>query len=376
MKIYIIAGEASGDLHASNLMREMNAANDNLQFRAWGGDLMMEQGAKLVKHYRELAFMGFVEVAKNLRTILRNISLCKEDILSYKPDALILVDYPGFNLRIAEWAKKQNIRVFFYISPTVWAWKENRVEIIKQAVERMYVILPFEKDFYAKKNCEVEFHGHPLLDAVSQEIKNFGTREDFVMSNRLDDRPIIAVMSGSRHQEIKIMLPIIAQVMDKFPQFQFVIAGAPGQTEQVYAQELNGRKVKILFGKTYELLHFAHAGIIKSGTSTLEAALLNLPEVVVYKGGKISFTIARWVVQGRVKFISLVNLIFGTELVRELIQDDMSVDKIAEELKEITGTGEKRKIILSGYDELRKSLGGEGASKRVALSILEKLKNK
>jgi lipid-A-disaccharide synthase len=374
LKLYVIAGEASGDLHASNLMREMNALQKNIQYRCWGGDLMMEQGANLVKHYRELAFMGFVEVAKNLRTILRNIAFCKEDILAYNPDALILVDYPGFNLRIAEWAKKQNIRVFFYISPTVWAWKENRVDIIKRAVERMYVILPFEKEFYAKHQCEVEFHGHPLLDAIENEKKNFGSKTDFLIENRLDERPLIAVMSGSRHQEIKIMLPVIAKVMDSFPQFQFVIAGAPGQTEAVYAQELEGRNVKILFGKTYELLHHAYAGIIKSGTSTLEMALFRVPQVVVYKGGKISFTIAKWVVQGRVKFISLVNLIFGKEMVRELIQDEMTSEKISEELNRITKDSPYRSAMLNNYNSLIQQLGGSGASARVAASIMDRLR--
>ncbi len=300
MKYYVIAGEQSGDLHASNMMRELLNIDSSIDFRFWGGDLMEKvTHVKPVKHIRDLAFMGFVEVAKNIRTIFKNIAFCKEDILNYKPDVLILVDYPGFNLRIADWAKQQGIRVLYYISPTIWAWKENRVEIVKRACEKMFVILPFEVAVYQKHNYKADYVGHPLLDAIEQEKSTLPSLENFKKANNLDDRPIIAVLPGSRKQEIDRMFSIMLETVDVFKDYQFVIAGTTNLPKEAYQPALD-KKIKVVFNQTYALMHNAHAGVIKSGTSTLESALFRLPQVVCYKGGTVSYSIARMVVGDRV----------------------------------------------------------------------------
>ena len=284
MKYYIIAGEASGDLHAANLLREINLRDPKAEIRAWGGDLMQAQGATIVKHYRELAFMGFVEVAANLRTIFRNLDLCKSDIQQWKPDCVILVDYPGFNLRIAPFVHELGIPVFYYISPQIWAWKTSRVHKIKETCTKVFCILPFEKDFYAKYDYNADFVGHPLLDAVARFENEKAVEED--------GRKIIAVLPGSRKMELrKILLPMI-EVSKNFPQYRFVIGGAPGQQRSFYEEVMQGEKMEIVFGKTYALLNQAYAGLIKSGTATLEAALFNLPQVVCYKANAISVFIA------------------------------------------------------------------------------------
>ena len=365
MKYYILAGEPSGDLHASNLMKELLLIDNTIQFQFWGGDLM-EQVAKQKprKHIKDLAFMGFVEVLKNIRTIFRNIKFCKQDILRFKPDVLVLVDYPGFNLRIADWAKQQGIRVIYYISPTIWAWKENRVEIVKRSIEKMFVILPFEVAVYKKHNYDADYVGHPLLDAIEQEKSKLPNREDFTLENKLGDKPIIAVLPGSRKQEIERMLSIMLNVVGDFQEYQFVIAGTTNLPKEAYNNAIQ-MGIKVVFNQTYELMQHAHAGIIKSGTSTLESALFRLPQVVCYKGGAVSYAIARLVVGNRVKYISLPNLILDRPVVKELIQSELTASNLKNELKSILA-GKKREEMLGNYDELIQLLGNSGASKKVA----------
>lgn len=357
MKYYIIAGEASGDLHASNLMKELKIIDKNAHFRYWGGDLMKKQGGELVKHYRDLAFMGFTEVLMNIRTIFRNIDLCKKDILENKPDVLILVDYPGFNLRIAAFAKEQGIRVYYYISPQVWAWKQSRVHKIKTIVDKMFVILPFEEEFYNHFNYKVDFVGHPLLDAVENFSKEKNTLE-------LESaKPIIAVLPGSRKQEISTMLPLMLKMQDQYPTYQFIIAGAPSQNKEFYQTFMKKQNIKIVFNQTYQLLQIAEAALVTSGTATLETALFGVPEVVCYKGGAISYSIARQLV--KVKYISLVNLIMDKEIVKELIQNDLTETNLKIELDKLL-LKETRNKMLSDYADLKLKLGGAGASKKTA----------
>jgi lipid-A-disaccharide synthase len=370
MKYYIIAGEASGDLHASNLMKEMKQLDPSADFRCWGGDLMQNQGAHLVKHYRELAFMGFAEVIANLPTIFRNIKLCKADILGYKPDAVILVDYPGFNLRIAEFAKKAGFRVFYYISPQVWAWKKNRVFKVKKFIDKMFVILPFEKNFYSGYDVDVEFVGHPLLDMIDNLPTNDETK--FHRDHKLTDLPIIALLPGSRKQEIRKMLSIMLSVVDDFPAYQFVIAGAPSIEADFYLRIIRNANVKLVQGKTHNLLQNSYAAIVTSGTATLETALFEVPEVVCYKGGFISYQIAKRVIdQNIIKFISLVNLIMDKEVVKELIQNDLDTKNLKTELNRITEDVSYREALSANYKILKQKLGGGGASAKTAKQIME-----
>lgn len=357
MKYYIIAGEASGDLHASNLLKEIRKNDAGAEFRGFGGDLMQEEGTHLVRHYRDLAFMGFIEVIANLRTILKNIDACKADIQQWKPDALILVDYPGFNLRIAPFAKEMGIPVFYYISPQIWAWKQSRVHKIASSTDKVFCILPFEKDFYKGFGYDVEFVGHPLLDALDQPSKELALPSD--------GRKIIAVLPGSRKQEIRTMLPEMMKVVKEFPEYRFVIAGAPSQPEAFYKDILGSSGIEIVFGQTYPLLKNSHAAVVTSGTATLETALHDVPEVVCYKGSMISYYIAKQLV--KVKYISLVNLIMDKEIVRELIQDEMNARLITEELRKLLGEG--REQMMQQYAELKTKLGGKGASARTAEHI-------
>jgi lipid-A-disaccharide synthase len=368
VKYYIIAGEASGDLHGSNLMKELKKLDENSDFRFWGGDLMQKQGGTLVKHYRDLAFMGFSEVILNLKTILGNIKFCKKDIESFQPDCVILIDYPGFNLRIAEFVHRLGIKVFYYISPQIWAWKTGRVHSIKKFVDQMFVILPFEKDFYSKYDYSVDFVGHPLLDAL-KDLADLDS-EKFKQENQLDNRKIIALLPGSRKQEIKVKLPLMLSIAKDFPDYQFVIAGAPSQEEEFYKKTAQD-DVKIVFGKTYDLIRSAEAALVTSGTATLETALLNTPEVVCYKGSRISYEIGKRVVK-YVKFISLVNLIMDKEVVKELIQNDLTPKKLQSELTQILNEP-KRSQILEEYKKLRQKLGGAGASQRTAEQIFAQL---
>jgi len=365
MKYYIIAGEASGDLHGSNLIRALQVEDTDSQFRVWGGDKMQATGAQLVKHYKELAFMGFVEVAKNIRTISKNFSSCKNDIAKYQPDVLILIDYSGFNLRIAKWAKTAGFKIFYYISPQVWASRSGRVQKIKRDVDRMFVILPFEEKFYQQYNYKVDFVGHPLLDVIHQ-YKN-KPQENSTLSNL--KKPIIALLPGSRKQEINHMLPTMLAMTTRFPDYHFVIAGAPSQSLSFYedfrqiAQEAFEGQIQIVTNQTYELLNLAKAAIVTSGTATLEAALFKVPEVVCYKGNPISYWIAKQII--KVKYISLVNLILDRPLVKELIQDDFTGEKLEASVVELFDESRKRKI-LEGYEKLQQILGNEGASKRAA----------
>ncbi|MDY0932232.1 lipid-A-disaccharide synthase [Chryseobacterium sp. CFBP8996] len=365
MKYYIIAGEASGDLHGSNLMKALKEKDSNAEFRFWGGDLMQKQGGTLVKHYRDLAFMGFLEVAMNLRTILNNIKICKEDIKNNQPDVLILVDYPGFNLRIAKFAKERGIKVVYYISPQLWAWKEGRVEIIKKYVDEMMVILPFEEDFYHKHGVKSHFVGHPLLDAIStlQDI----SVDDFKTENGLNEKEIIALLPGSRKQEVEKMLEIMLSVRPHFENYQFVIAGAPSLEKEFY-QKYVDENVHFVSNKTYDLLRCSKAALVTSGTATLETALLNIPEVVCYRGSKISYAIAKRLVKN-IKYISLVNLIMDREVVKELIQSELNTKNLVKELNFIID-GEKRSEMLQDFKLLREKLGGKGASENAADIIL------
>jgi lipid-A-disaccharide synthase len=366
MKYYLIAGEASGDLHASNLMKAIVAEDSDAGFRVWGGDMMEAAGGELVKHYRDLAFMGFVEVVKNLPAILRNIRLCKEDILQYAPDALVLIDYPGFNLRIAKWAARRGIRVFYYISPQLWAWHASRVKIVQASIERMFCILPFEPEFYARYGYEVSYVGHPLLDVLAP-----GPDPDFRARNGLPDAPLIALLPGSRKQEISRMLGVMLDAIDLLPEkFHFVIAAAPAIEPTFYEEIMQHRRerVSIVYRQTYALLQEATAAAVTSGTATLEAALFNTPQVVCYRGGFLSYQIARRLV--RIPFISLVNLIAGKEVVRELIQDDLQPQTLAETLLPLLSPTPQRQQMLEDYRALREALGGPGASRRVASEMV------
>lgn len=366
MKYYIIAGEASGDLHGSNLIKALRKEDSSAEIHFWGGELMLEAGGVLVKHYRELAFMGFAEVLFNLKTILNNISFCKNDILQFNPDVIIFIDYPGFNMRIAEWAKKKGIPTHYYISPQIWAWKENRIKAIKRDFDKLYVILPFEKDFYEKKHhFPVEFVGHPLIDAIHQREKV--NPENFKKEFQLDERPIIALLPGSRKQEISKLLNEMLAVIIDFPAYQFVIAGAPGQDDSFYTQFLKNHSVKFISNRTYDLLSVAHAALVTSGTATLETALFKVPEVVCYKGNWISYQIAKRVLT--LKYISLVNLIMDEEVVKELIQGECNANRIKKELTAILNPSH-REHLLQKYDLLEQKLGGEGASEKVAKLIV------
>ncbi len=366
MKYYLIAGEASGDLHGSNLMKAILEKDPKAEFRFFGGDLMQAVGGHLSKHYKDMSFMGFAEVVANLPTILGNFKDCKKDIKAYHPDVVIFIDFPGFNLRLAKYVKSLGIKTIYYISPQLWAWKEGRIKVIKKYIDKMLVILPFEKNWYAERDYAVEFVGHPLLDAISDY--EFKPKDFFLQDNRLENKPIIALLPGSRKQEIDKKLPIMAATAASFPEFQFIIAGAPGQSESIYQDYLN-EQVGIVFNQTYNLLHHADAALVTSGTATLETALLNCPEVVCYKGSWISYQIGKRLVKG-IEYISLVNLIMQKELVKELIQNDLTVENATQELSSILKE-DNRAVVLEGYKELKQKLGGKGASQRAALEVLK-----
>ncbi len=367
MKYYIIAGEASGDLHGSNLMKELKQLDSNAQFRCWGGDKMEAAGATLAKHYRDLAFMGFIEVIKNLHTIFKNLAFCRKDLAAYQPDVLILVDYPGFNLRMAEWAKQQGIKVIYYISPQVWAWKENRVKAIKKNVGKMLVILPFEKAFYKKWNYEVEYVGHPLVEVIS----NFIPEEPLFKNKK-----IIAMLPGSRKQEILIKLPIMLEASRNFPDHHFVVAKAPGVEENFYNELLAPyANVSSVVNKTYQLLSEASAALVTSGTATLETALFNVPEVICYKGSPVSYRIAKRLV--KIKYICLVNLIMDKEVVKELIQEELTAANITSELNELLSNISRQRQLQEDYGALKNLLSqGGNASANAAKSIVGYLTKK
>ena len=369
MKYYIIAGEASGDLHGSNLMKSLYKEDPNAEIRFWGGDLMQSVGGTLVKHYRDLSFMGFLEVALNLKTILNNIKICKKDILEFQPDVLVFIDYPGFNMRIAKWAKKLGMKTHYYISPQIWAWKENRIKDIKRDIDKMYVILPFEKDFYENKHhYEVEFVGHPLIDAIQNRTPTNDI--EFRKENNLSDKPIIAILPGSRKQEITKMLSVMLSVAADFPDYQFVIAGAPSQEYSFYSTFLISNNCHFISNKTYDLLSVSYAALVTSGTATLETALFKVPEVVCYKGSWLSYQIAKRIVT--LKYISLVNLIMDKEVVTELIQEKCNTNSIKIELQKLLDSKYRNKV-LENYNALELKLGGIGASQKTAKLIVNNL---
>ncbi len=366
MKYYVIAGEASGDLHGSNLLKELHKSDADATVRCWGGDKMEAAGAVLVKHYRDLAFMGFAEVIKNLPAIFRNLAFCKKDILHFKPDVLILIDYPGFNLRIAKWAHRKNIKVVYYISPQIWAWKESRVHAIKRDVHRMLVILPFEEDFYKKHEYKVDYVGHPLAEVIA-DWQN--AHPDIPKEN------IIALLPGSRQQEIQKKLPIMLQVAAYFPDYRFIVAKAPGVTDSFYESMLqpfiNAESVS---NKTYELLAKSKAALVTSGTATLETALFAVPEIICYKAGNVSYQIAKRLI--KIKFISLVNLIMNKEVVKELIQDELNPENLVTELQKLLTDKEKATKLQEEYAELKKLLTAGGhASANAAKKIVDFIKN-
>ena len=374
MRYFVIAGEASGDLHGAYLVEQIRLADKDAEIEGWGGDLMKSQGVRIHKHIRDLAFMGFVDVAKNLSTIFANIKLVKQQIAGYKPDALLLVDYPGFNFRIAKWAKKQGFKVLYFISPNVWAWKSNRVYKVRDNTDRMYTILPFEKAFYAKYGIDVEYFGHPLVDVVgAYKAKSI---DDFRKEHNLPDKPIIATMAGSRRQEISRMLPVMLEVAKSFPQYEFLITGAPAIDRSFYEQFLVNKpdNVELLFNSTYEILAHSDAGLVTSGTATLEAALFGVPQVVCYKSDAFSVFIARQVSRfSGVKYISLVNLILDKPSVRELIQDDLTVQNATEELANIVKGGVRRASIDADYAELSGKVGERGVYRRIAEDMIRRI---
>ncbi|HET6558944.1 MAG TPA: lipid-A-disaccharide synthase [Prolixibacteraceae bacterium] len=372
MKYYILAGEASGDLHASNLIREISSLDPGAQFRGFGGDLMEGAGMTVLKHYRDMAFMGLVPVIMNIRTIKKNFRFCEQDLLAFQPDVLILVDYPGFNLRMAKFAKANGIRTFYYISPKIWAWKQKRVHRVKAYVDEMFTILPFESDFYARFDYKVNYVGNPLLDAILQK-KTEPDYPRFFADNKLSDKPILALLPGSRKGEISVLLPAMLEAASRFPQFQCVIAGAPNMGQQFYDPFMKAHSAPILWGKTYEILIHSRAAIVSSGTATLETAILNVPQVVVYqmtpnwlfKYLKKYFLKTRWV--------SLVNIILNKEAVTELIQSDFTLENMIKEMNKIVNDPQNEARMLADYRKMMTLLGSEGASKKAAQLMVSKL---
>ncbi len=373
MKYFIVAGEQSGDLHGSNLVRELVACDNNAEVKCWGGDLMESAGAEVLMHYQRTAFMGFVEVARNLRKIRNFLVLCRDQITRFNPDVVILIDYPGFNFRIAEFAKKSGFRVFYYISPKLWAWKEGRVEKVRKYVDRMYIIFPFEVDFYKKHGIAVEYRGNPLLDETEKKLAAFGSREDVRKSLGLDNKPVIALLAGSRRSEVRNILPPMLKAVRHFPGYQFVLAGVRNLPDELYQKYIGDYPVKLVKDKTYEILYISEAALVKSGTATLETALLGIPEIVCFKGDGVSMIIA-WIVI-KVKYISLVNLIAGYEAVKELIQFSLNEKRLVSELKAILPGGSGRKKIFDDYRKIREILGPAGASRRVADDMVKVLRH-
>jgi lipid-A-disaccharide synthase len=372
MRYFIIAGEQSGDLHGSNLVRGLLEADRNAEIFCWGGDLMESAGATLLVHYRKMAFMGFVTVIKNLGAITKNIALCKQHISEYKPDVIIFIDYPGFNLRIAKFAKKAGFKTFYYISPKLWAWNENRVKKIKKHVDRMYIIFPFEVDFYKKHNIVVEYLGNPLVDETDKKISLFPAKSDICKYIGIEEKPVIAFLAGSRRHEIELILPEMIKLVSHFPGYQFVLAGVKNIPDELYNKIIGNEPVKLIKERTYEILYVARAALVTSGTATLEAALTGTPQVVCYKGDFFSMLIAWMVI--KVKYISLVNLIMGFEVVKELVQYDLNKNNLLSELNAILPGGAKREKILSDYVILKDKLGPAGASGRIARKIVAELK--
>ncbi len=368
MKYYIIAGEASGDMYAADMMRELKKLDQSANFRFWGGNLMSAQAGSLpVKHYKDLAFMGFLEVLLNVRTILKNFSFCQHDLLAYNPDVLILVDYPGFNLKMSAFAKKHGIKTYYYIAPTLWAWNEGRIKKIKKYIDKLFVILPFEKEYYKKFDYVVDYIGYPLLDTIENETLKNESQKSFFKRNNLPEKPIIALLPGSRKQEISKILPVMLSVAHDFSEYQFVIAGVTTLPKELYEIQMgNYSNVSLLFNQTFEILKFADAALVKSGTSTMETALFNVPQVVCYKTSFITYFLAR--LFANVKYIGMVNLIMDKPVAKELIQGEFNNKNLKVELNNILD-GANKKRIFEDYNGLREKLGGSGASERLARLI-------
>ncbi len=374
MKYFLIAGEASGDLHASNLMAEIKNEDPNATFQFFGGNLMQAQGGTCLKHYSEMAYMGIIPVLMNLNKINKNLSLCKKALLDFQPDVVIMVDYPGFNLRIAEFANNKGIRTAYYISPKIWAWKTRRVHKIKKFVDRMYTIFPFETGFYQKYNYKVEYVGNPVFDSIQNTPNPWKTKKEFHSANQLPNKPIIALLAGSRKDEIKRLLPEMLNVIDNFKEYQFIIAGAPNIDLQFYKQ-YNTTKTPVIYNNTYNILRFSEAAIVASGTATLETAILNIPQVVVYKMamGWLMSKLKPYVI--KTKFFSLVNLVGEKEIVKELFHTEVNKQTITQELNNILHTSSYRNTILTGYAEIDKKLKTSGASKVAASKLNSWLKS-
>ncbi len=374
MKYYIIAGEASGDLHGSNLMKGILKADPEAKFRFWGGDKMAEVGGRenLAKHYKQTSFFGVSEVLRNLRTIFSQLSECKRDLMAFQPDVLISIDYPGFNFKMAKFAHSQGIRTFYYISPKVWAWKERRVERIRKYVDKLFIIFPFEVEYFKGKGIEAIYEGNPLVDSIAQRLRTIAPREEFLAENGLDSRPLVALLAGSRKSEIQRNMGFMIALSKVHPEWQFAVAGVSWIDEELYKVAIEGSSVKVLTDKTYELLKYADAAVVCSGTATLETALIGTPEVVCYRMDEFSYRVARAFV--KIGFISLVNIIMGKEVVRELIQHDMTVENASEELQAIMKGGSKHSKMMADYASLGAIVGGEGASDRFAARMVELLK--
>ena len=376
MKYYLVAGEASGDLHGSNLMKQLKIADNNAGFRFFGGDLMQAEGGVLVKHYREMAFMGILNVLLNIRTIKKNMHICEKDILDYQPDVLILIDYPGFNLRMAEFAHKHNIRVFYYIAPKVWAWKEYRVKKIEAFVDELFTILPFETNYFQKHGITPHYVGNPLLDAITS-FREKAIKTGFKIENKLDERPVVALLSGSRTQEIKNTLPVMVQAVKGQPEFQFVVAGVTTVDRQIYENILRGTDIKLIFNQTYELLDCAYAALVASGTATLETALFKVPQAVLYRveGGWLTQLIMKNFVL-TVEWASLPNLILNKPALREFIQLDMTIKNVKQELENLLFNLEYRNVMMADYSDLELIMGTPGTSEKAARKMLDLLLKK
>lgn len=373
MRYYMIVGEASGDMHAANLMKSLQRHDANAVFCGFGGDLMQNEGLQLIKHYQDMAFMGFTAVLLNLRAIFKNLALCRKEILKFQPDVVILVDYPGFNLRMAKWLKQQKIKTFYYISPQIWAWNQKRGKKIKQLIDKMFCILPFEKEFYKKFDYDVDYVGHPLLDSLKNEPKSFDI-ETFKRKHHLDNRPIIALLPGSRKQEIKKILPLMGSVIKRFPNHQFVIGGVVQFPPEFYNKMIYNQDVKLIYNDTRNLLRSAQAALVTSGTASLETALLKVPEIICYKGSLLNYMIAKRLI--RVKYIGLPNLIMDKQIIKELIQNDLTEKNIQKELDLLLNNPEKRQQILSDESALIEVLGCGNASETTATLMINALSQK
>ena len=381
MKYYIIAGEASGDLHGSNLMKGIYAEDPQAEIRFWGGDLMAQVGGELVRHYKEGAVMGFVEVLAKAGKLLRNVKFCKEDILAWKPDVVILIDYPGFNFKIAEFAHKAGFKVFYYIAPKVWASRESRIKKLKAYVDKLFIVFPFEKAYFDAKGVEYIYKGNPLVDAVGGSPAMLESRQDFLERAGLDDKPIIAMLAGSRIGEISTMMPVLTEFagkmhsLAKYSGYQFLIAGAPSRTMKDYEPWLtreNKKYIKVLFGETQSIIRHAEAGVINSGTASLETALFGTPQVVGYITNPLTYRIAKKIV--KIKYISLGNLIIDRLAFKEFIQDECNSDALVAEIRELIENQERKTKMLADYADIRNALGGTGASSAVAKAMIKELK--